>query len=110
MSVGACVVLCFTFSYIVVVKLSDGTIVIVSVASVDKQLLGTEATQALRKMGVTSKICGLSANDLRDVFVDSGADDFILKPMPCKAAELKRTLNRILARRRRSHVHLDSQS
>lgn len=66
-------------------------------ASVDKQLLGTETTQALRRMGVTTRICGLSANDLRDAFVNAGADDFILKPMPCKPADLKNTLLRILS-------------
>ena len=30
-------------------------------ASVDKQLLGTETVHALREKGITSKICGLSA-------------------------------------------------
>lgn len=65
-------------------------------ASVDKQLLGTEAAQAMRTKGITSKICGLSANDLRDAFISAGANDFILKPMPCKVEELKNVLRRIL--------------
>ena len=50
---------------------------------------------------VKSKICGLSANDMRDAFVNAGADDFILKPMPCKPPELKKTLIRILSEDRR---------
>ena len=51
-------------------------------ASVDKQLLGTETAQAMRTKGVSGRICGLSANDLRDTFINSGANDFVLKPMP----------------------------
>lgn len=66
-------------------------------ASVDKQLLGTETAQSMRAMGVKSKICGLSANDLRDAFITSGADDFVLKPMPCKPLELKQLLQKILS-------------
>lgn len=66
-------------------------------ASVDKQLLGTETAQAMRKKAIKSRICGLSANDLRDAFLQAGADDFILKPMPCKAHELKSVLCRVLA-------------
>lgn len=66
-------------------------------ASVDKQLLGTETVRSMRSMGIQSKICGLSANDLRTAFINCGADDFILKPMPCKPPELKRTLSRILS-------------
>ena len=50
----------------------------------------------MRSRGVTSKICGLSANDLRDAFVNAGADEFILKPMPCKPPDLKRLLHKIL--------------
>ena len=48
-------------------------------ASVEKQLLGTETAQSMRMKGLKSKICGLSANDLRDAFINAGADDFILK-------------------------------
>ena len=65
-------------------------------ASVDKQLLGTETAQAMRAKGLECTICGLSANDLRDAFINSGADDFILKPMPCKASDLQKVLLRIL--------------
>lgn len=65
-------------------------------ASVDKQLLGTETARAMRTKGVKKKICGLSANDLRDSLINAGADDFILKPMPCKPADLKQVLLKIL--------------
>ena len=66
-------------------------------ASVDKQLLGTETAQAMRSKNVQSRICGLSANDLRDAFLKAGANDFILKPMPCKVDELKIVLARVLS-------------
>jgi signal transduction histidine kinase/CheY-like chemotaxis protein len=65
-------------------------------ASVEKQLLGSEATRALRAKGVTSVICGLSANDTRDTFIKAGADDFIMKPFPCKKDALTRMLLRTL--------------
>jgi signal transduction histidine kinase/CheY-like chemotaxis protein len=65
-------------------------------ASVEKQMLGSEATRALRAKGVTSIICGLSANDCRDTFVKAGADDFLIKPFPCKKDALTRELLRIL--------------
>ncbi|CAB9526880.1 sensor kinase/phosphatase LuxQ [Seminavis robusta] len=68
-------------------------------ASVDKQLLGTETSVAMRAKGVTSIICGLSANDIRDNFINSGADDFILKPMPCRPDELKQVLAGLLSRK-----------
>ena len=67
-----------------------------SMASVEKSLLGTETAQAMRSKGVKSTICGLSANDIRDSFLSSGANDFILKPMPCKPDALKVELMRIL--------------
>ena len=70
-----------------------------SMASVDKQLLGTETAQAMRTKGVTSVICGLSANDIRDSFLSSGANDFLLKPMPCKVDELRAALAKILRHR-----------
>jgi CheY-like chemotaxis protein len=65
-------------------------------ASVNKQLLGTETIQALRSRGVKSRICGLSANYLEDDFLKVGADFFLLKPMPCKKDELTEELNRIV--------------
>jgi CheY-like chemotaxis protein len=57
---------------------------------------GTETTRALRARGVTSKICGLSANDLENAFHSAGADAFVIKPFPCKHDELRIELHRIL--------------
>ena len=65
-------------------------------ATTDNQLLGTETIQALRSKGVDCTICGLSANDLRDAFINAGADDFVLKPIPCKIVDLQRLLRKIL--------------
>ena len=65
-------------------------------ASVEKQLLGTETARALRAKGVKSKICGLSANDIEKSFLESGADAFIMKPLPCRKEALSRELLRIL--------------
>jgi signal transduction histidine kinase/CheY-like chemotaxis protein len=65
-------------------------------ASVEKQLLGTETARALRAKGVTSKICGLSANDIEKGFLESGADAYIMKPLPCRQDLLSRELLRIL--------------
>jgi len=48
-------------------------------ASVEKQLLGTEAVRELRKQGVTCRICGLSANDKEMEFLQAGADSFCFK-------------------------------
>jgi signal transduction histidine kinase/CheY-like chemotaxis protein len=65
-------------------------------ASVEKQLLGTETARALRAKGVKSKICGLSANEIEKSFLESGADAFIMKPLPCRKEALCRELLRIL--------------
>jgi len=51
-------------------------------ASVEKQLLGTETVSALRAKGIESRICGLSANDLETAFINAGADFFELKVCP----------------------------
>jgi len=58
-------------------------------ASVSKQLLGTEAVQELRHRGVTCRICGLSANDKETEFLDAGAD-------PCEKGALRQELLRVL--------------
>lgn len=71
-------------------------------ASVEKQLLGTETTRALRAKGVSSRICGLSANDVEIGFFKAGADFFMLKPLPCKADDLRRELLRIIYSQRNS--------
>lgn len=65
-------------------------------ASVQKQLLGTEAVAELRIKGVASRICGLSANDKEKDFLDAGADAFTLKPFPCEKNALREELWRIL--------------
>jgi signal transduction histidine kinase/CheY-like chemotaxis protein len=65
-------------------------------ASVEKQLLGTETARALRAKGVKSKICGLSANDIKKSFLEAGADAFVMKPLPCRKEALSCELLRIL--------------
>ena len=65
-------------------------------ASIEKSLLGTETAKAMRSKGVRSIICGLSANDIKDSFISCGADDFLLKPMPCKSDALREVLVKIL--------------
>ena len=65
-------------------------------ASTEKQLLGTETVRVLRSKGLGGVIiCGLSANDMEQAFLQAGADYFILKPMPCEKEELTRELLRI---------------
>lgn len=65
-------------------------------ASVQKQLLGTETVAELRNRGVTCRICGLSANDKEAEFVEAGADVFTFKPFPCEKGALRQELLRLL--------------
>ena len=65
-------------------------------ASIEKQLLGTETARELRARGVQSLICGLSANTLEEPFRNAGADAFMLKPFPCEKEALNREVHRIL--------------
>jgi signal transduction histidine kinase/CheY-like chemotaxis protein len=65
-------------------------------ASIDKQLLGTECVRALRASGVTSTICGLSANDKAQEFLDAGADTFMSKPFPCGIEGMRAAILRVL--------------
>ena len=65
-------------------------------ASVDRQLLGTETARALRSQGVKAKLCGLSANDQEQAFLKAGADAFMCKPFPCEREALKLALLKIL--------------
>ena len=65
-------------------------------ASVERQLLGTETVSALRAKGVTCRICGLSANDMEDEFMKVGAHAFMFKPFPCESNALINELHRIL--------------
>jgi signal transduction histidine kinase len=64
--------------------------------SVEKQLLGTETTVALRAKGVKSTICGLSANDIQQAFLDAGANYFMMKPFPCGKEALRKELVRVV--------------
>jgi signal transduction histidine kinase/CheY-like chemotaxis protein len=73
-------------------------------ASVQKQLLGTETTRALRAKGVTAKICGLSANDVEELFIEAGADCFLIKPFPCQKEALQQELARVVFSKN-EHVH-----
>jgi CheY-like chemotaxis protein len=67
-------------------------------ASVEKQLLGTETVRELRKRGIKCRICGLSANDKEAEFLEAGADVFTFKPFPCEAKALTHELIRVLYR------------
>eukprot|EP00536_Pseudo-nitzschia_multiseries_P005710 jgi/Psemu1/303548/fgenesh1_kg.111_\ len=79
-------------------------------ASVQKQLLGTETVRAIRAKGFYKPIiCGLSANDVEDAFYHAGSDAFMFKPFPCKLDELKTELLRIINTRRRGR-HNNSNS
>jgi CheY-like chemotaxis protein len=66
-------------------------------ASIEKQLLGTETAQALRARGIQSVICGLSANDMEEQFLEAGANAFLFKPFPCEKTTLSDTVSRVLA-------------
>jgi CheY-like chemotaxis protein len=65
-------------------------------ASVTKQMLGTESVAALRAAGVKCRICGLSANDKASEFLAAGADAFTFKPLQFEKSALQRELCRIL--------------
>jgi hypothetical protein len=65
-------------------------------ASVEKQLLGTETVKALRRKGISCRICGLSANDKETEFLEAGANCFTFKPFPCESQALTQELCRIL--------------
>ena len=65
-------------------------------ASVEKQLLGTETVYAMRAQGVTSCICGLSANVMEESFIKVGANGFIQKPFPCEKVTLTNEILRVV--------------
>lgn len=65
-------------------------------ASIQKQLLGTETVRVLRSQGCCAKICGLSANDTEQAFLEAGADFFLFKPFKCEKEEMRAELERIL--------------
>lgn len=72
------------------------SIIIPQMASVEKQLLGTETVYAMRAQGVTSCICGLSANVMEESFLKVGANAFIQKPFPCEKVALTNEILRVL--------------
>ena len=65
-------------------------------ASIEKQLLGTETVLAMRSKGIASIICGLSANDTEQQFLHAGADSFMIKPFPCEKISLSMEIDRVL--------------
>ena len=68
----------------------------IQMASIEKQLLGTETVRAMRSRGVQSIICGLSANDIEAQFIEAGANAFMFKPFPCEIDQLGCEMVRIL--------------
>ena len=68
-------------------------------ASVEKQMLGTETARALRVNGVKCIICGLSANDMGSQFLESGADTFMMKPFPCQQDAMAQAVCEVLQSR-----------
>jgi signal transduction histidine kinase/CheY-like chemotaxis protein len=65
-------------------------------ASVEKQMSGTDTVRALRRLGVTCRLCGLSANDKEMEFIQAGADAFLVKPFSCDKPTMSQELIRIL--------------
>jgi CheY-like chemotaxis protein len=61
----------------------------------ESKLIGPEAVAELRKKGVRSKICGMSANDVEQMFDESGANAFVFKPLRFRTEPLKSELERI---------------
>lgn len=79
-------------------------------ASHNKSLLGTETIQAMRRRGVKSVICGLSANDKEEEFRQSGADAFMLKPFPCQKDAMHRALLQVIRSRPEQSLSQVSES
>jgi DNA-binding response OmpR family regulator len=42
---------------------------------------------------------GLSANDMETQFYDAGADDYVMKPFPCRVDQLRQELLRIVSKK-----------
>ncbi|KAL3906226.1 MAG: hypothetical protein SGILL_009355 [Bacillariaceae sp.] len=67
--------------------------------STSKQLLGTETVKIMkdsRSVGESTVICGLSANEEKERFLRAGANYFLLKPIQCAKAALKKNILRVL--------------
>ena len=60
--------------------------------ALERPLLGTEVIRQLRAAGSKCIMCGLSANDMKDEFLASGANAFRMKPFSCEKARLKKEL------------------
>jgi len=71
-------------------------------ASVEKTMLGHQTVLELRRRGVGSRtrICGLSANDVEEKFIEAGADCFLFKPFPCEKDAMVEELQGILFAKR----------
>lgn len=66
-------------------------------ACTHRSLKGTETVRRMRANGVKSTIIGLSAShDSSVAFRNAGADQFWLKPIPCRDEELQRELRKLL--------------
>lgn len=65
-------------------------------AAVEKTLLGHETVARLRQGGCSARICGLSANDVEELFIQAGADCFVFKPFPCEKEAMIQELKSIL--------------
>ncbi len=79
-------------------------------ASVQKQLLGTETVRKIRANGFHRPIiCGLSANDVEEAFYRAGSDAFMFKPFPCKKDELEKELLKVLNSRENSFLTSTSE-
>lgn len=85
----------YSTSLVSICRTFSNTVYIV-VASVERQLLGTETVRLMRSKGITARICGLSANDLEKSFLESGADAFRLKPFPCSKDGVLQEIRRIM--------------
>ena len=57
---------------------------------------GTETVEVMRALGVTSRICGLLANNLEDAFRTAGADYFMTKIFSTNKETLWDDLLRVL--------------
>lgn len=74
-------------------------------ASIDKQLLGTETVLEMRVRGATCRLFGLSANDLEAEFIAAGADGFVINPFPTETEGLRAELLRAWYGKRGAYHH-----
>jgi CheY-like chemotaxis protein len=79
------------------------------VTGVEQSLKGTETVRLLRSKGVKSAICGLSANNLGESFVEAGANAFHMKPFPVKPGILLPFLNDLLTKRNTVNIEVQQQ-